>query len=70
MARVARIVRVVGVAIGSLVAAYLAVWLIGGILFGWTGKDGQLVAILAIVLGGVVFADIMRREQGAGPPPA
>jgi uncharacterized membrane protein len=67
MVRVARIVRTVGIAFGSLVAAYLAVSLVAALL-GWTGKDSALAALVAVVLGGFVFADIMRRERRAGPP--
>ncbi len=58
-----RAVRIVGIAVGSLVAAYLAVSLVAGILLGWGGKDAPAVGLLALVLGGLVFADIMRRER-------
>ena len=63
MRRAVRIVRTVGIAIGSLVAAYLAFTLVAGALFGWTGKDSPLAGFLVLVLGGLVFADIMRRDR-------
>jgi len=63
MSKVVRIVRTVGIAIGSLVAAYLAFALVAGALFGWTGKDSPLAGFLVVVLGGLVFADIMRRDR-------
>lgn len=34
-----------------------------GTLLGWTGKDSPVVAIVTVVLGGLVFADIMRRDR-------
>jgi len=63
MSAVVRIVRTLGIAIGSLVAAYLAFMLVAGALFGWTGKDSPLAGFLVVVLGGLVFADIMRRDR-------
>ena len=63
MSRVTRVVRTVGIAIGSLVAAYLAFTLVAGRLFGWTGKDSPLAWFLVVLLGGLVFADIMRRDR-------
>jgi len=51
MSKVVRIVRTVGIAIGSLVAAYLAFALVAGALFGWTGKDSPLAGFLVVVLG-------------------
>jgi hypothetical protein len=62
-----RLLRLVGIAIGSLVAATLAVSLVAGLLLGWTGTDNRAVevvaSVVAILLGGFVFADIMRRER-------
>jgi len=63
MFRAVRLVRLVGIAIGSLVAAYLAVSLVAGSLLGLGGKDAPLAALVAVILGGLVFADIMRREH-------
>ncbi len=60
-----RIVRRVGIAIGSLVIAYLAVSLVAGVLFGATVASSWLVAVITIVLGGLIFVDILRRERPA-----
>ena len=62
--RVVRVGRTVGIAVGSLVAAYLAFSLVAGVLLGWTGRDSPLAVFLVFVLGGLVFADIMRRDRG------
>jgi hypothetical protein len=61
-------VRRVGIAIGSLVIAYLATSLIAGALFGASVASSPLIAILVIVLGGLVYADIIRREQRESAP--
>jgi hypothetical protein len=70
-----RFSRRVGIAVGSLVAASLVVWLVGGAalaLFGLNtataAGQGQFVGgigltIVAIVLGGLIYRDIMRREH-------
>jgi hypothetical protein len=58
-----RIVRRVGIAIGSLVIAYLAVSLVAGMLLGSSAGRSPLIAVVIIVLGGLVFADIIRRER-------
>jgi hypothetical protein len=63
MFRVARLVRIVGIAIGSLVIAYLAVSLISGLLLGQAAQSNPLVGLAIVLLGGHVFADIMRRER-------
>jgi hypothetical protein len=62
MSKAVRIVRTIGIAIGSLVAAYLAFMLVAGTFFGWTGRDSALAGFVVVVLGGLVFADIMRRD--------
>ncbi len=58
-----RIVRRVGIAIGSLVIAYLAVSLVSGIRLGPSACQSPLIAVIIIVLGGLIFADIVRRER-------
>ena len=60
-----RIVRRVGIGIGSLVIAYLAVSLVAGVLFGATVASSWLVAVITIVFGGLIFVDILRRERPA-----
>lgn len=58
-----RVVRRFGIAIGSLVIAYLAVSLVAEILLGSSAGRSPLIAVVIIVLGGLVFADISRRER-------
>jgi hypothetical protein len=49
-------IRKVGIAIGSLVAAWLVVWLVGSLLpVPFAG------GLLTIVLGGLIYRDISRR---------
>jgi len=58
-----RVGRRVGIAIGSLTIAYLAVSFVAGIVLGPSGYQSPLTAVIVIVLGGLVFADIIRRER-------
>jgi hypothetical protein len=57
------IIRRVGIAIGSLVIAYLAVSLVSGVLLGQAAQSNPLVGGVIVLLGGLVYADIMRRER-------
>ena len=69
------IARRVGIAIGSLVAAWLVVSLIGGALLPLVGVEfrsldpgtstagGAVVALVTVVLGGLIHLDILRRER-------
>ena len=59
------IIRRVGVAIGSIVIAYLAVSLIAGVLLGQSAQTNPIVVVVVVivVLGGLVYADIMRRDR-------
>jgi hypothetical protein len=58
-----RVLRRIGIAIGSLVIAYLAVSLVAGVVLGQTAQTNPfLVGLVSVVLGGFVYADIMRRE--------
>jgi hypothetical protein len=50
-------VRRVGIAVGALVEAALVVWLLQGFL-----PAGLPVAVLTVVLGGLIYRDIVRRE--------
>lgn len=63
MFRAVRLVRIVGIAIGSLVIAYLAVSLVSGLLLGQAAQSNYLVGLAIVLLGGLIFADIMRRER-------
>jgi len=65
-----RIVRRVGIGIGSLVIAYLAVSLVAGVLFGATVASSWLVGLITIGLGGLIFVDIVRRERPTIDPGA
>jgi len=49
-----RIVRRVGIAVGSLLIAYLAVSLIAGIVLGPSADRNPVIAVIIIVLGGLV----------------
>ncbi len=69
-----RMLRRVGIAIGSLVAAWLVVSLVGGLLLPFTGipfrpldpgtttTGTAFVGIVTVVLGGLIYRDIIRRE--------
>ena len=57
------IIRRVGIAIGSLVIAYLAVSLVAGVLLGQSAQTNPIVVGVIVLLGGLVYADIMRRER-------
>ena len=66
--------RRIGIAIGSLVAAALAMGLVGGLLLSLLGLNtttttGQVqfvggagLTLVTIVLGGLIYRDIVRRE--------
>ena len=54
------VLRKAGIAIGSLVAAGLCVWLVRSVLFGQTG--GSAATIVTVVVGGLIYLDITRRE--------
>lgn len=56
------IFRLVGIAIGSLVAAELVMGLIGGFL---PATIAQFAGVLTLVLGGLIYADIRRRDRPA-----
>jgi len=47
----------------SLVIAYLAVSLVAGIVLGPSAGSNPVTAVIIIVLGGLVFADIILRER-------
>ena len=55
-----RILRRAGIAIGSLVAAWLVISLVGGALLPFIGA---LVGLATVVLGGLIYRDILRRER-------
>jgi len=53
--------RKMGIAFGSLVAAWLVIWLVGGQTLGLIG------GLAAIALGALIYRDILRRDR---PPSA
>jgi hypothetical protein len=69
-------IRRVGIFIGSLVAAALVMGLITGLVLQPMGEQvresgaipviGALIALLTIVLGGLIYRDIMEREERGG----
>lgn len=63
MLKAVRLVRIVGIAIGSLAIASLAVSLVSGMLLGQAAQSNYLVGLASLLLGGLIFADIMRRER-------
>ncbi len=58
----AHVIRRVGIALGSLVAAWLVVWLVGGSTIG-----SALAGLVTVVLGGLIYQDIIRRERRPSP---
>ena len=58
-----RMLRRVGIAFGSLVAAWLVVSLVWGLLLPSTTSTGSaVVGLVTVVLGGLIYRDIIRRE--------
>jgi hypothetical protein len=55
-------IRRIGIAFGSLVAAWLCMALIGGWLFGW-GGGGLIATVATLVLGALIYRDIVRRDD-------
>jgi len=60
-----RVVRRIGIAIGSLVIAWLALSLVGGVI-GLTPASGVLGVLAVVVVGALVYQDIIRRETPPG----
>jgi hypothetical protein len=72
-----RVLRRVGIAFGSLVAAWLVISLVGGFLLPFagvpyrptdpaaTGSGSAIVGLVTLILGGLIYRDIIRREQPA-----
>jgi hypothetical protein len=60
-----QIIRRVGIAIGSLVAAGLVIGLVGGVI-GLGPETGLLTTIVIVVLGWLIYRDILGRERGPG----
>jgi hypothetical protein len=58
-----RFVRRIGIAIGCLVAAWLCVSLVAGAFLGSGASGNALVGLITLVLGGLIYQDIIRRER-------
>ena len=70
-----QVLRRVGIAIGSIVAAWLVIALVGGAVLPYLGVpysstdpgktfDGRwIVGLAVVVLGGLIYRDIIRRER-------
>lgn len=52
-----------GIAFGALVIAWLAVSLVAGVLLGPGASGNYLVWAAAIVVGSLVYLDILRRDR-------
>jgi hypothetical protein len=62
---VAQTIRRMGIAIGSLTIAWLALALVGGVI-GLSPGTGVLGLIAVIILGALIYLDIIKREQRPG----
>lgn len=58
-----RVARRFGIALGSFVAAWLAVSLVTGWLF---GSGNILTWVIAVAVGAGVYLDILRRDRRVG----
>ena len=58
-----RSLRRIGIAIGSFVIAWLAISLVAGVLLGEAASRSELAGFAALILGGLVYVDILRRER-------
>jgi hypothetical protein len=59
-----RFVRLVGIAIGSLVAAALVMWLVGWVL---PPSFVPFAGLATLILGGLIYVDIRRRDRLVPP---
>ncbi len=57
------VVRRIGIALGSLTIAWLAVSLVAGVAWGNGASGNALIWLITLVLGGLIYQDIMRRER-------
>lgn len=58
-----QIIRRLGIALGSLVIAYLALSLVAGVFFGAGVATSPWLAFAVIVFGALIYLDIIRRER-------
>jgi hypothetical protein len=57
--------RRIGYVIGSVTIAWLAVSLVAGILFGKASVGNPIVSIVVLVVGGLIYREIIRSEMEA-----
>jgi hypothetical protein len=57
-----KVARRVGYVIGSVFMAWLAVSLVAGALFGKASVGSPGIAIVVLVVGGLIYREIIRRE--------
>ena len=57
------VVRRIGIALGSLTIAWLAVSLLAGVAWGSGASGNALIWLITVLLGGLIYQDIMRRER-------
>jgi hypothetical protein len=58
-----QMLRRIGIAFGCIVAAWLIVSLISGMVLGTGASGNALVGLITLVLGGLIYREIIRREQ-------
>ncbi len=58
-----RVLRHVGIAFGCIVAAWLAVSLVAGVVLGSAASGNAIVWLITLLLGGLIYRDIIRRDQ-------
>ena len=56
-----RVIRRIGIALGSLTIAFLALALIGGVI-GLGPEVGMLFTVAVFILGWLIYRDILSRE--------
>lgn len=57
------LLRRLGIAIGALVIAWLAVSLVAGVMLGPSASGNYIVWVIALVVGALVYLDILRRDR-------
>jgi hypothetical protein len=62
------LVRRLGIALGSITVAWLAASLVVGMLLGAAAVQRPGMAVITLVLGGLIYRDIIRRESSPPHP--
>jgi hypothetical protein len=58
-----QVLRRVGIAFGCIVAAWLAVSLVAGVVLGSAASGNAIVWLITLLLGGLIYRDIILRDQ-------